>query len=220
MRTVKTALSPLTTSICCHRFHKNSKNQHFLWWHTFGCWHKRILLPKVAYFKFVQICKDWYLKFKDSIIYPLGSKFEKLEISKLSQILKVLQQFNISSWSTTLCCVESNILDLSKERIIMVDANKFGVYQSTSKYFGFVAQFNIFLQQQKKIFFFSNKFIYSMVMMEHWDETNIQISVGTNSNHCYAGLFSEHKMWNRSVPHFAKLPAFTRCGRVVAHVHM
>ena len=77
---------------------------------------------------------------------------------------RLLQQNNISSWTTILYCVESNILDLSKERSIVVDANNIWTSRPSSKHFGFVAEFSIFNKQKK--FFFSNKYMLRIWMME------------------------------------------------------
>ena len=90
IRTYYSVLSSPTTSICAHQFCNIWEKQQILWWHAFGCWHKQILLPKVAYLKFLYIYEDWYLKFKDCNIYPLGRKFEELKISNSLQILEVV----------------------------------------------------------------------------------------------------------------------------------
>ena len=108
IRTYYSVLSSPTTSICSHQFCNIWEKQQILWWHAFGCWHRQILLPKVAYFKFLHIYEDWYLKFKDCNIYPLGRKLEQLEISKLFQILEVVatNQFFLVNNHIVLCWVK------------------------------------------------------------------------------------------------------------------
>ena len=149
-------LSSPTTSIYCHQFCNIWEKQQILWWHAFGCWHKQILLPKVAYLKFLYIYEDWYLKFKDCNIYPLVSKLELLEISKFMQTLEVaatIQFFLVNNY-IVLCWDKYSWFE---QRKINRGWRKQNLDIATKQQAFWVCCWILNFQQTKKKFFFSNK---------------------------------------------------------------